>query len=108
MTTVNQLSQCYATINYIDETGAPYIPTSVNWRLWDGTNNVLLQDWEAIAGPLSTSSSITVAASFNNLQPTHPNELRVIVFQIIAGDAPIRYDPQCYTVVAVPTLQSLT
>jgi hypothetical protein len=106
---INQLSQCYVTINYLDENDNPFTPSAVSWRVWDGTNNVLLQDWTAIGGTLGTSSQIIIPPTLNQLgSEDNPNELRVVIFQITLIATVIRYDFQGYTIIAVPTLANLT
>jgi hypothetical protein len=105
---VDQLSQSYATINYRDMNGNPYTPTAVSWRLYDNTNDLILQDWTAIAGPLSTSSTVTIPPTLNQLtNAASQSEQRVIIFQITVGSVIVAYPFQAYTVIAVPSLGNL-
>jgi hypothetical protein len=107
-TIVNQLAPSYATINYKDENQTPYTPSAVAWRLWDSTNQLLLQDWTPIAGVLGTSSTVTIGGALNQLgNAENQNEERSIIFQITVGDVIVGYPFQCYTVMAVPTLENL-
>jgi hypothetical protein len=99
---VPELSDYYATISYLDIYGDPYTPISVQWRVWDDTNKVQLQDWTAIAQP-GESNLIDLSSAVNALTNAKSLvETRKVVFWIVASGGAQRYDTGVYYVNAVP------
>lgn len=101
--TVNELSEYYANIVYLDVLRNPYAPTSMKWRIWDATNQVQIQDW-TVEVP-STSNGIDIPASANALgNAANLVEIRLVIFSIIAPDGTQRYDTGAYSVLAIPDI----
>lgn len=98
---VPELSDYYCTISYIDIFGDPYPPISVQWRLWDDTNKVQLQDWTSIVNP-GASDLVDIPFALNAFtNPKSLTETRKIIFWITASGGAQRYDTGVYYVVAV-------
>lgn len=101
---VEELSEYYATIAYLDSLKNPYIPTSVRWRVWDATNRIQLQDWTTIVSP-TQQDMIAIPSSVNALgNVANLVEIRLIIFSIIAPDGTQRYDTGAYSVLAIPDI----
>lgn len=99
---IPELSDYYATISYLDIFGDPYVPTQVQWRIWDATNLVSLQDWTTVVAP-TESDLIRIPEIVNALgNPNNLVETREIIFWIIASGGAQRYDAGIYSVLAVP------
>ena len=98
---VNEESDCYGMITYTDVSGNSYTPSSVQWRLWDDTNQVLLQDWVSITpGP---SNTVMVQAGQNTLGNSgNLTETRIIIFNVTAPGGISRYDELIYNLLALP------
>ena len=99
---VPELSDYYATIEYRDIFGAGYTPVTVQWRVWDATNYVPLQDWTPIAVPTMKDLidiSFTVAALGNAHSLV---EAREVIFWIEVSGGAQRYDSAVYYVIALP------
>jgi hypothetical protein len=99
---VPELSNYYATIEYLDIFGEPYTPISVMWRLWDVTNQIQLQDWTAIPIP-TEEDQISIPSTYNALgNVKNLVEIREIIFWITVSGGATRYDAGIYSVLALP------
>jgi len=85
MLTVNEKSPIFMTVNFTDENGAPLVPTSVDWRLDDMTNNTEIVPWTVFAGPASTMT-LTILGSNNVIDnQVHVKELHVFGIRVDDG-----------------------
>lgn len=99
---INELSDCLVTIAYYDVNGVPYTPTSVQWRLWDDTNKVQIQDWTTILSP-ATTNTFTIPGALNAMgNPVNLVESRKVIFKILAPGGAQRYDQQLFNLVNLP------
>ena len=84
MLTVNEKSPLRMTLIFTDFDGAPLIPTTVEWRLDDLTNDTEVVAWTNIPGPASTMTVVIPGA--NNIigDETHVKEVQL--FGVRADD----------------------
>lgn len=100
-TSVNELSACYVTATYFDQNGAPYIPSTVLWKLDDITNNVNIVAWTSIGTP--TASDVIAISSPQNALGNVANkvEKRQVELMITAPGGAIRYDYITYDLINI-------
>jgi hypothetical protein len=96
ITKINEGSALYFTFTFKDENGAPVIPTSIDWRLDDVTNNVQVLDWAAIGVP-AASVNITVEGANNAISAqTNAIEERKVTVRINSGGPDAAYQDKTY------------
>lgn len=62
--TVNEKSPLYMTMVFTDENDAPFVPTTIEWRLDDREDDSEIVAWTALGSPASTMN-VTIPASNN-------------------------------------------
>ncbi len=82
MLSVNEKSPVFMTMSFKDELDVPLIPSTVDWRLDDKTNNEEIQPWTSIPTP-SATMTLTVPGDDNvindeaNIKEEHVFGIRV-------------------------------
>lgn len=103
---VNQVSESSnyaAQLSFFDVFGVIYTPVSVQWRVYDDTNKVLLQDWVPLV-PAPTIF-VNIPATLNEFgNPASLSEVRLVIVQVFAGSGAERNDQSAYTVTAITDL----
>lgn len=84
MITVNEKSPLFMTMKFEDENKLPLVPTTVEWRLDDKTNDVEVVPWTALPSPASTMN-ITIPGS-DNLIANEKSVQELQVFGIRVDD----------------------
>jgi|SRR5882724_5549228 len=99
---VPERSDYYVQIAYLDIFGMPYVPVLVQWRVWDATNHVQLQDWVTISD-VGESTLLNLPAAWNTFgYAQSQSESREVIFWIQVSGGAQRYDTAVYSVIAVP------
>ena len=97
--TVNRGSECFITATYKDQNGNSFIPSAVQWRLDDLTNQVQVQGWTSIATP-TAADTITISSVLNAMTNAADQiEKRQVTFKVTTPDANFRYDPIVYDLI---------
>lgn len=99
MSTVNEKSPIYITINFKDEVGDPLIPTTVDWRLDDVTHDTETEivAWTALTSPAATMTLVVPGSNNAIVDEDHIVENRVLGVRADSGlgseaHAEIAYD----------------
>ena len=101
---VNERSNCYVSISYLDVNGVAQIPAAVSWRLWDDTNKIQIQDWTPISTPAKTNT-FEIPSSLNELtNEENLSEVRLLIFKITGNDGTTFRDYKFFSLLSMPSL----
>lgn len=84
---INEQSALFLTFTFTDENGDPIVPSTIEWRLDDITNDTEVVGWTNIGSP-ATSVNVTISAQ-NNLISNQDNvyETRRVTVRIDEGQS---------------------
>jgi hypothetical protein len=98
MLTVNEKSPVQMTMVFTDFDGSPLIPTTVEWRLDNRTEDTQIVDWTALGSPASTMT-VTVPGSNNVIaDDTHAREVMIFGVRLDSGLAGEAHSQHAYNV----------
>mgnify|MGYP001548383624 CR=1 FL=1 len=94
---VNDLSVCYVTAAFFDQSNNPAVPVSLNYRIDDVTNESNILPWTALS-PTDTSITVTVTSAQNAMSDNDDNisETRQVLFKATGTDGQPYYVPFYY------------
>jgi|SRR6185295_15757 len=95
---VNDGSECYADITFNDADGNPYIPSALQYRIDDLTNNVPVLAWTPLTPAQEVRVTITSAQNVMN-SLSRLRERRQVLFQVSIPGGSTRYDDTTYSLV---------
>lgn len=85
MLSVREKSPLFMTMNFKDELDAPLIPSKVEWRLDDKTNNTEIVPWTNLASPAATMS-VVIPGDNNTIEDeTHVKEIQAFGLRLDDG-----------------------
>ncbi len=85
LTSVKEKSPLRVTMVFTDFDGDPLVPTTVEWRLDDKTNDAEVVAWTNIASP-AANMTVTIPGSGNTIEDeTHVKELQVFGVRVDVG-----------------------
>lgn len=98
---VNELSECYANVTFLDQNGLPYTPTAIQWRLDNLTDEAQVTAW-TIVTPTGPTMVFTIPSASNSmLSPSRNVQTMEIAFKITAPSGGVRYDYAQYDLVRI-------
>lgn len=99
---VNEQTECYANLSFLDQSGNPYTPTALSYRVDAPRKNTNIVPWTTLVGPFAITWVITITAAQNTKLDNDPSELRQVTVAITAPGGSQRKDYQVYSLAAIP------
>lgn len=97
---VNDGSECYVDATFLDKNGNPYTPSSLQYRVDDISNDISVLGWTTFPNALTTSVSIQIPASINNMNAVSATrERRQVLLNVGIPNGTNRYDNITYVLV---------
>lgn len=82
---VNEKSPIFITMVFTDENGDPLIPQTVDYQIYDRTNDTEIVAWTALPGPASTMN-FTIAGDRNTIEDeSHVKEIQIFGIRVDEG-----------------------
>ena len=102
ITAVNEQTACYVNLAFVDQSGNPYTPSALSYRIDSLTYNQEVQDWTAVSSGLTPTMTLVVSAAQNAKLGSEPSELRRVTWRVTAPGGDSRVDKATYSLQAVP------
>lgn len=96
--TVNDGTECYPEITFIDADGNPYVPSSLSYRIDDLTNNVPVVPLTTLTPANVVRVTITSVQNTMNVA-SRLRERRQVLFVVGIPGGTTRYDDTTYSLV---------
>jgi hypothetical protein len=105
--TINDLNSLTVQCTFTDDDGNPYVPAGLQWRLWDDTNKVIVQDWTSPPPPLGSTYQFEIVGSFNSIyNDANLSERRIVILQTTIPGGEVRYDDATYNILNIPSIET--